>query len=362
MKLSKKYYTLLLFYLFYASISCSKNKPGLYFDTQVFSRDSLVSSYLKGEVLKLDTLSTPVRIKLGPEYKRLFIINMMSSPLIDIIDIGKEKITGQFLLRGQGPNELLNTKDISFINRNILAVSGAPAQKKILYFSLDSILSNSVPANILPIKNLSLDVDSPPISPAIMQNGFIIDLNRNYEKEPERFTLYDATGYSIKTWGKYPTLKSESFSLNKDMFEYFYSAFDVNSSENLLVLSHFRTDLIELYDITTGQLKSRIQGPDFFIPSLTQKNLVPTKKSKEAYRFPVFGTDSFMVGYDGSFSSENNQDFKEVFLFNLIDKSITQLILDIPVYHFDVDWTKREIYALSGHFESKEFAVVRFKF
>jgi len=357
--------TLLILVAILISCKTDKNKSQLYEGGMEFIRDSLITVDLHGELMELDTLKTPVRIFISPDGLHMYLINMSSTFLIDVFSLEENnKQISSFIGRGQGPNELINTANIQFLNDTTLVIPGSPSQKKILFFDRNSVLNQKYPK---PLKTVNLSIESPPHSPRFLSSGNILDLTRVIGQE--RFVEFGAQGENLGGWAKYPEPKNQQVIPDKLKFDSFYGAFDINQKNDLLVLTHFRTDLIQIYDTKAREIKLNINGPDFFAPSMTTLQngtstaIVPTSKNKEAYRHPVFSPDnSFMVGYKGTLTTDRVSSLNECFLFDLNDNSITRFILDQPIIHFDVDWKDRVIYGLSSDTQFREFGVFKFKF
>ncbi len=353
-------------------VAACQNEQASYENTQPFTRKSFKETKaLKGQVLNYADIFDPVKVILTPDGQSALMINRSSDHVLSFVDLNKTSTVVPRIRRGNGPDELIASNGIQFLkNGNLIAVNGAPVQKKVLIYKLDEFLSKNSEESPPPLEYLKVNEANQPLNPIVLPNRNIFDLNRILTKsESNRFIEFDSGGRILSKWGKYPTTLNPEEEPDEALnFDAYYAGLTFTEDHKAFIVSYYRTDLLEIYDYESRQLIKRLQGPDFFEPKIALQSMgevvmgIPTNKNREGYKFPRASKDRFMVTFDGSLSIENNISHTELYLFGIDGTPLTRYTLDLPIYSFDVDWENNVLIGLTDKAEGSEIALVKYQF
>ncbi|MFV0420295.1 MAG: BF3164 family lipoprotein [Dysgonomonas sp.] len=282
----------------------------------------------------------------------LVLYNVRTEFVFQTFNLNNFKYMGEHVLFGQGPNEMIRPTFIQTQDSNIWILD-TEKQMVFQYFPNDFIAKKEP----IPVKIINLKIETDQLS--LIEEQFFGA--KMLESTKSRFVLFDMNGDSIYTRGIFPP---NNIDFTYQETTYGYTSNYVTNFKDRIFLTHYFTDLIEIYD-TAGNLINRIQGPDYFLPHVKEYKTedISFGYSKEdarvAYSAPANAGDEVFVIYSGGLYSEDNGHKKNILVFDWNGKPIRKYELDKPVYGITIDIKNRYIYGLS---DIPECHVVRFKY
>lgn len=324
--------------------SCKKDQysESLEFELSDFEQ----KQHLTSRLIELDSLVFPERILQSAFHDLLFIVDDYGGNLLSIYDLSERKLLHRIIKKGQGPNELLDINGIQLINNHKTLVISSKLQKSSHFYRLQDILTNDNPRPYHSVK-LKSDFVS---NPQVVHNNQIIDLKWNYQgEEPFRFNVYDRNGSKVDVKGSFPEFSKQV--LDRQTYEAYFSLIGLNNYR--IVLAHFHTDLLEIYNENL-ELVTRIHGPDQFFPAITSRKVgdnelvVPAKGSRNGFAGkPILTEEAIYVLYDGKEKTKSGYHQQTLFSFDLNGKPIKHFTLDRPIFGFDIDEQEMILYGIS---------------
>ncbi|MEC7752702.1 BF3164 family lipoprotein [Roseivirga sp. UBA1976] len=362
-----KYLTVIVFILLSCSFegNSSAQKEGSGIKGVFAYSDFEYELNLSGDVIALDSLKLPLRIKVDGAKERMYITTASHSKWLQVYDIRSKKLINELVSKGQGPGEMLNATDVQLSHsKNELYIHDM-IQKRIDVYDLEKTIGEK---SLMPKNTIELD-SLQTYYPKIDRKGHVIDLisslSGNEENRLYKLSLEDAA--IIKEGGFYPEIDypQQSPQFKSQVFMAFMNT---DPEAEYFALAHAYTDYLELYD-SDFNLISSARGPELFDPLLETKSVggggsmvAPLKDSRDAYTYPVLGNNMIYVLFDGKNTSEQGFHQDELFLFNYKLEPLIRFKLNIPIYAFDIDWEKNILYGLTleSPEDGNEVAVVKY--
>lgn len=284
----------------------------------------------------------------------LITVNYHCEKMLHIFNLNTKKQVNQCLLKGQGPNEMLQPSFIGNDKNRVLLYDGATF--KVMEYELTDLLQNASP---VPCRQAQLQQ---PVFICANQIGTQI-LGCSHQPDYQIYK-YGLNGALQDKSIPYPT-SSISYS-DVEKVDAYYMQFTTNGKDKL-ALCYCMTDLIEIYGLD-GTLIKRLQGPDHFFAYFKEVHHGKVVTSspdrdrlRDAYFSPHNTGDSFWVLYNGMKPMDKSYSFlcKELFDFSWDGKPLTRYLLSEGIFAFDVDVKHRKIYGISS---SPEYHIVEYDY
>jgi hypothetical protein len=346
----KRFYYSILALLFY---SC--NASDRYKDAEKFTmRDIPKTVSLTGEEVDFDAMiMNPRHITLVDTV--LIITNYNTAHLIHCFDVKNCKKLTESVMRGNGPEDMLDAGKAQLVDTCIWIFDMQP--QIIRQYGKQDICLSHEPKLLdkVHLKDFSNAVLALP-----GQDKFIAS---TVQPEKKRFAIYDTNGNRLNEFGDFP--ESHTSMTPIEAIQSFIGHLTYSDDKFIFVCN--QTDLIEFYNFD-GSLNKRLHGPDGFFPHVRQKEVEgggiavsgTNGKSREGYFFPVVYGNELWVLYDGRYSSNNNPDhlMSTIIVFDLIEGRPARLVnLDKAICRFAIDDKNNAIYGISS---DPEYHIVRF--
>jgi len=325
-----------------------------YQNVETFSLDDFkVVRELEGKMLEFDSLIMhPTELRVFDSL--LITVNYDCEKMLHIFNLNTRKQVNQCLLRGQGPNEMLQPRFVGNDKSKVLLFDVATS--KVMEYEITDLLKNS---------------SSVPCRQAQLQNKIFICAN---QIGTQFLGCSHQPDYQIYTFGldgalhdkliPYPA-SSISYS-DVEKVDAYYMRFTTNEKDKL-ALCYCMTDLIEIYGLD-GTLIKRLQGPDYFFTYFKEvhngevvTSSPDTNRLRDAYFSPCNIGDSFLVLYNGNKPMDKSYSYlcKELFGFSWDGIPQTRYLLSDAIFAFDVDVKHHKIYGIS---DSPEYHIVEYNY
>lgn len=338
-------------------LSCSNNEK--YENCSLFSYDSLSTDKivdLKGNIVNFNVeVRNPVRAFCANSI--LFLTNRNTATFLDKYDLKTYEKIGSCISFGSGPNELQIISSILKTDSTVWLFD--QIQQKLFEYSLDDFCWANTP---IPYNTITLEEAANNI--LILPENKIISTTFNTEEK--RLSFFNMQGALLEHKGEFPYFGKELTTIEK--IESFMSQMLLSPDKTKILLSYKQTDLIEIYS-TDGVLKKRIQGPDFFFPSIQQygdneniKVKPANNKSRDAYFFPTVYKDEIWILYSGLFfdpQEASNYLNNTILVFDWEGNFIRKYNLDVPIFTFTIDEYRNKIYGIT---DNPEMQIIEFSF
>lgn len=338
----RKIFTLLFVILIVSS--CSESKK----------REIDYQKVLTSEIIKLEDLGLPMRIKIDSENRLIYIDHSMGSDQIKVYDLDTFKFINSFIKKGEGPNEQLLSYSIQLDVKNRLVYSTDPIKKRIYVYSMDSVMAGK--SGFWP----SFDIDLRKVGmekPMVMQDGFLIDFRKSYRADDDfAYNLIDFNGVIIDTVGQYPKTQKEITPFQKS--EAFVGYFNVSERQEFIIRSYLFSDRLEKLDFKGNVIKS-YTGPLQMEPQFVTDDLgggssiiKPIKGSLTGFKGQaIIGEENIYVLFDGKEFYRDDEEGNLLFHFDT-DLNLHEVIyLDQSIVSFDIDWVNKTLIGFSWNVE-----------
>jgi hypothetical protein len=327
-----------------------------YTDCEPFSLDDISQKLsLTGEIMTLEDVYRPVNLYVQDSI--LFMINSGEEYFLRCYNLINNEKIGEFITFGSGPSEVFGLKSLQFVDSSVWGFD--KQRKRLLQYNITqfAIQEKIDPQTSITIAdNLSNRVLI--VKDKLFTNSFVhID---------SRFSIFDMKGKFIKNVGELPNFGEDMTPHEK--LESFFCSLEVRPDNELIFLSYWDTDLIEIYD-KEGSLKERRHGPDHFFPAKKEINakegsrvLNLREKSRDAYSCSIAFQDEIWNLYSGKIYDPNNSDHllkNKIIVFDWNGKPLRMYTTDIPIGMFTVDKDNKTIYGITIN---PDFSIVKFKY
>jgi len=347
MKIKSIILPVILFHLIFIT-SCSETEN--YEDAEIVSWESFGDEIsLSGEVFLSQDILNPVRILATDSI--LYLANTNVSKMLQIIDLNKKKVLGEFIPFGSGPEEMINISSIKKKRSYLYLYDMGQLRLNKLTLDNENLLSYS---NSIQFNYAFDDI-------AVISDTSYVALV--LDSEMNRLSFFQG-GKFEKTVGEYPQISGRTMS-GIEKIEGFSSSIVISDDSKRIAIVYMNTDLIEIYDIE-GTFIRRIHGPDHFFPEVSIKNIgeyqkvtSESGKSKDAYFSPVPCGDTFAVLYSGKIYNRQKPDYlKEwVLFFDWDGNPVKKYRLDKPIFCLSIDSKYRTIYGIT---DNPEFQIIKY--
>ena len=310
---------------------------------------------IEGKLFNLNEIMKPTSLFI--EDSILILKEYMNDYILHKYNIKTKEKIGSCISFGNGPNEFLYLhkiqllKDLFWLSDGQKGFISAYKKGDILY--TDSTAINAIRSLIFP-DNFNNILTLP-------DNRFVATVPNSNHK---RLSIYNNNGKLIETKGEFPNY-GEKLSPFEEI-EGFSCSMIISPKEDGIFLFYKQTDLIELYDLN-GNLKTRLQGPDFFFPKIKQTNQNDvihvnsiSGESRDGYFSPVSVNGQVYVLYSGAYFDRKNPQYlmSNLFVFDNNGRPLKRYILDQPIFTFTIDKSTNKLYGIS---DNPEFHIVEFQ-
>lgn len=321
--------------------------------------DSLVPEVrsLTGEKLPFPELMEPLALVQQNGYIYLVNSDRMKNRISVYTTDGRRLC--DMLSRGRGPGEALSGRYLYYAPQRNALVHTDYVQQKVLLYDVDTLENNlSRLAGgadrdgivIRPQEEIRLDETACWRSfPA--RNGETVSLTLSEGDRPWIITTAP-NGTLLRSCGAHPALPdavdpvywSQIFACNAV----------VDSAAGRMAVLYQNTDLLDIYDLATGERLHRLHGPAGFYPKFRcerQGNTYPAfsidGETRDAYFVGVSRGSLIWASYSGHTVSDEIQPVQHIYAFDWEGTPRMKFTVDRPVLSFDVAPESRTIYVLS---------------
>lgn len=316
---------------------------------------------LAGQLGKLEHTKQPMDICVIAEKNLLLVIDVQDTTYIKAYNLKTYQFIKAFVKKGPGVNEQLDCHKLQYDTNYKYLYATDLDKQKIYGYSLDDILNPSAVA--LPVFDISLE-DHNLYRPTVVSGDKFVDYSSYKPNEkPSLFSFFNGEGKLLFKKGSFPnTGKKYSPDILKQAFE---GWFTVSHDKRNIILTYFNTDYIDLYD-TLGNLKKRVQGPEFFEPMVKSVKrfggtmVVPDQNERFAYSSPRMNDDKLYVLYQGKEVLEEGG-YHENKLLSFNNQLIPQVYFRLtqPIFAFDMDWSNKLLYGLTHKFQDNYIVKIK---
>lgn len=325
-----------------------------YKNVETFSLDDFKEvRELEGNTLEFDSLiMRPSELRVFDSL--LVTVNYGSEYMLHVFNLNTRKQVNQCLLKGQGPNEMLQPRFVGNDKNKVLLLDMATS--KVMEYEITDLLTSSSPV---------------PCRQAQLQDKIFICANQigtqllGCSHQPDnQIYAFGLDGALQDKLIPYPASNISYSDVEK--VDAYYMRFIVNDKDKL-ALCYSMTDLIEVYGLD-GTLIKRLQGPDHFFTYFKEvhdgevvTSSPDTERLRDAYFSPCNIGDSFLVLYNGGKPTDESYSYlcKELFDFSWDGKPQTRYLLNDGIFTFDVDAKHHKIYGIST---SPEYHIVEYQY
>lgn len=293
----------------------------------------------------------PTEIKQIDDF--LFVTDLKSKAgMVIIYDTKSEQVLRTCIPQGEGSHELTAVSSIYKVRDSIFFFD--PQSLRLLGGLFDELINNRNYHPVYLRKLLFSDFERPlylfPYSSdsifAHVIPGFqgrFIKLDQHYEPVGRYFAPFPELDFREEEMTK--------MSLYVKVLGNLFYTTSVSDS-NVIIMSYNYVDMIDIFDVHTGNLLKRIIGPEQNFPPkyiLNQRlQAAPCLECSCGYSNPIITTKGFMVlRLNKLYSDSDALTSKFIYYFNW-DGALTQTIkLDKDVSQFVIDEQNKKIYAIS---------------
>lgn len=344
-----KIYIIGVFFIFFSCTSKSvyENCDTLYWD------DFSCVKNIKGEVIEfLDPVMSPSYLLVVDSF--LILKNEKSEKILSKYNLNTKEKINEGLSIGNGPDEFLYMKQILLVDTLIWLSDMQKAS--VSSYNVNHFL-DSMPSHVL--KHVLFPDHFSNI--VVLPNGnFLLTVMNSMHK---RLSFYNTDGDFMETKGDYPSFGEELTEFEK--IEGFSCGSVLSPFSDSFFLFYKQSDLIELYDLE-GNLKKRLQGPDFFFPAVKQierSDMIRVGSiigsSRDAYFSPFVANDKVYVLYSGAYFDPRNPQYlkDKLFVFDNEGNPLWIYSLDKPILNFTIDSRNNKLYGIS---DVPEFHIIEY--
>ena len=335
--------------------SCNINDNRVFVGEKTFTMRDLKVINLEGTEMQLnDTIWHPVTINFQDTL--LFLKNRHTDYIFDIYNLNNNNKIYECLTIGQGPNEFLNPFIAQSMDGNVWIFDRTAGKLK--KYTVSDLTGRRVPE---PVKNISFR-NRFAQNVAVLSNGTILTSIHSLQRAG--FDIYDSNGIFLDSIGGYPEYTSRDLSDMEKMMS-LRNTTTTNMTDRVFI-SYLHTDLIEIYDLTTGKCLKRMRGPHQIdlameVASAGGASAARTVKGEtyKCYSFPAHAGDEVFVLYFGDLWEDYKEKDSKIIVFDWNGKPLRMYELDIPLFTLTVDYKQRIIYGLT---DTPEFRVIKYNY
>ena len=173
------------------------------------------------------------------------------------------------------------------------------------------------------------------------------------------FGIYEKDGHQSNTLCSYPTFLPSKKTSGKEGILFnstiYKGSFDVSPENHLIALAYNRFNMIDIYG-PDGSLLNRITGPehvDITVERVSPKPgmvLFDPKPKYMAYRKICAGPQEIWATHSGVVLTRDNYEEtipRRFFCFSWEGDLLRELIFDIGILDFSIDWENGKLYCIS---------------
>lgn len=295
----------------------------------------------------------PTNLEIYGNY--LILLDNGEKGFFQIYDIETKKKIAERISKGEGPLDMISP---NFVKSDSLYITvWDMITSKVLKYEIDDFVNGD--SSNLHIKT-KLNSTSY-ISLSVLGEDFV---GQKFG-EDSLLCIYDHFGNEKKQFANYPeTNEVYNDAILSDAF-YFNM---VSDAKNKVAICYSMTDLIDIYDSSTGKLLIRLFGPDHFVPYFKQTevdNIISghpiEDKCKDAYFVPKNYNNKLYVMYNGRKLSEEEHDSSsdKIFTFTWDGEPNDYYKLDKRIVSYAIDTKHSKIYAIT---KDPEYHIIVFKY
>ena len=273
----------------------------------------------------------------------LIVQNLRTNNILYVYNINTRKKVGEFISWGNGPNDLLNIKNMQLVD-SCLYISDN--QKRAIYKydinDFHKLTDNLIPQEKIVINDFFLNL-------VYTDSGYVATVMNTTDK---RLVFFNSEGEKKFTTGEYPNYGKELTPIEK--VEGFRSLFAISHKYKRIYLFGLSTDLIEIYDFQ-GVLIKKIHGPDQVFPKVKEVRKgdgygISGVESTFTFSSPLIIDDEIYVAYSGHQQdrNEHHPPRYNILVFDMDCNPLRNYKLSIPIASFTVDPETKKIYATSA--------------
>lgn len=343
-----------IYYILFLSIitiSCSETKQ--YQNASLFDRDDFSTLEVKGQTIEFDDIvMEPSLLQVYDTF--LITYNNKTNKLFHIFSLPSKKKIGERISMGQGPTEMLMPV---FINKNDSVEIFDMMSSTLFKYSISEFINNPTP---IPDARIKFN-EQPFWSELSMLNNKFVGVS--YKPDAPCY-MFSQEGTKVGGFGTYPKSLSEYTDLELTNA---YRAILTTNQKNRVVVCHFFTDLIDIYD-ENGVLLKELHGPDHFFTQFKEfkdgerigSNAIP-ETYRDAFYSPINVGEEFFVLYNGKYIKKPGYTLlpKDIFTFDWDGNPKRHFILDQGVSRITVDQKNKKIYGISN---DPEYHIIEFNY
>lgn len=322
--------------------SCGKDEMS-YDGETCFGWDDFEVSELNGTDLEFDELiMNPEQLLVRDSL--LITINLRTEKFFHLFNLKTKHKIGESITVGQGPEDMLGP---SFIPSSDSIMVYDRSTSTVYHFTLDEFVNNPSPN---PVRKYKLDMPYFFSELAQLKGGLI---GMSYRPDAPCY-VFDSEGKKSEDgFGFYP---HGHFSYSDLEIVDAFRGMVISNGDDRVVVCHFFTDLIDIYD-GEGKLLKRLHGPEHFLTRFMEFNDGVRQGSRadpNYYRVAFYGPacfeDGFCVLYDGKFVNKpgHNMLSKDLLVFTWDGKPLKHYKLNQGVSRISLDTKAHKIYGISS--------------
>lgn len=341
----------ILFCLMALSCFSCKESGEIYENETRFDRDDFSLQELHGNTIAFDQpIMKPYQLMVYDSI--LVTVNSGTDTIFHVFNLNTRKKVGERIAMGQGPDEMISP---TFINIPDSVKLYDMMTSTVYTYTMEDFTNNpyTKPAKSYKLAENYMFSEMRALGDSLVCCSYRPDFP---------CYLFDANGKKTDGGiGNYPMDYTEL-----EVVDAFRGLLTTNGKDRIAV-THFFTDLIEIYN-SKGDLLKRLVGPDHFYTrfvEFTDGNRIGSKPDpsyyRDAYYSPICMGDSFCVLYNGKFVNkpEYNLLADEIFVFGWDGIPQKRYKLDQGVLSIAVDTKNRRIYGIS---DSPEYHIVEYNY
>lgn len=354
-------------------ISCGTNTPVTFPDSVTFRQEKATHILLSnGRLIDLDPPLSINRMKI---FDTLLIATGKSTVNeygVHLYSKNSGKLLASCALMGRGPNENLNIFNFQLIRESRQFFFFDIMARRAQLYSIDKVLAenNAAPEETILFGKSIFD----PLL-RIGENEYICK-NSLIKPAPDdrvmlsKVSLPDFTTITRCFFPDYWALPENIW--YSQLSSIFHSNYSLSGTGEFIVLSYYRTDMLEVYDKNL-LIKTRVQGPDQFFPAFgfaspytssgktgsaqsriegpsspMDNVLWPEGVARFGYELCYAAKNGFYASYNGAFRGGGARTFAEnIYLFQYDGKPVSRYTFDIGGFGvFTVDENENSIYLI----------------
>ena len=328
-------------------VGCKEKNDNFLF---VFDKNSIEQIPLEADTIQIGEILNPLDVLFSDNF--LFISQAPDNKQLSVYDLKNKKITGSFIGKGKGPQELLCVQNITK-NEKLRTIT--------LY---DVITAKYIVCSIPDIETGTLNIISSGEAKLNFSKEQVLFTNDScitYLGLNARIICQNEDGCEVNSSGDYQIFDTKE---NPMWLPQIYKGrIAYNEKTNQFAIFNRLTDKVEFYK--NGKIEKVVSGPDLFkeeykIISVGGGQAMAHYRDKThiAYECVASNSKYILVLYSGQTFGEDGIHHNTIIQFDWNGKPIKIFHLNAPVCSFDVDWKHNVIYGLN---KEKEPCILKYQ-